>query len=765
MKLIRTHGLALLNISLVIGLLALPYVLFQGKYYLSGDDTRFYYLYPYKYFVEYTFTSWHHFSSGRANGPTQFMVPFLLVWSFLELVIPSKIVLGYLGFSLPLLLCFLFSQLYISELISGKSSKVEAFLASIFLVTSPIMYINQYFIFLSTIWLLPLIPLVSYLFLRYQKTKSFKYIAIAIIACFILSIGLFSIPWLLGYILPLIAGVTVVGILAGLKGKIKFIKSSFIFFSCIVGSQLFWLISFAMTYFGKSEINFGSKVFSKEVADTFSPTVLATASGNIIYPLLNLFHRQIAFDSNWQLKHIFLNFFDKIYMFNIFFLVILFAGLLLYKKYLKVKQQRIYLIFLIAFLVSLFFFTVNIGPLKEVFLLMGKIPGFVMFRNFYDKCALAYIFFYSVLIGFSFSMIKAYSIKFFRICVGVFVLLVAVNFTQIGNVVNAPLWLTENTGRNIMIPAEYIDFLEQVGKTVSTSNNIFTIPFGTATYSVIKDTDSDSVYTGTSPVKLFSGVNDISGFLSFYFSEAHSIINQDYKGLQDMLYGYNINYAFVNSNIPIQVLNTWVFDRRMNRALDSRFINNYLEKKPILVSSNGNYQLLQFKKRNTLLKAKNLTYRKVNETKFEIYIENLKGKDSLYYFDSFHPGWKLYMVKHPSLSFCSGESESNGVIECKEAKRLFDGSELRLLFQKPVFEISHTVYSDYFVNKWEVDPAYIRSHFSKDYYKENKDGSIDFELVLYFKPQNYFYLGSIISVVIVLSSIILLSFKRRRKNR
>jgi len=72
-----------------------------------------------------------------------------------------------------------------------------------------------------------------------------------------------------------------------------------------------------------------------------------------------------------------------------------------------------------------------------------------------------------------------------------------------------------------------------------------------------------------------------------------------------------------------------------------------------------------------------------------------------------------------------------------------------------------------YVNGWTIDSKYIKQNFPKEYYKENFDGSIDIELVLYFKPQKYFYLGLGISGIILLSCIGYLGwcFARSRKRK
>lgn len=751
---IKKHHIFILNLLIVLFLLILPYILFKGKLYVSGDDTRLYYAYPFEYFKEFTFSSWHHFSSVGANGPTQFMIPLLLIWSVLDLIVPSKASLSYLGFSFPLVLGVIFFQLFTNELLK-KQRSVEAFLGSVFFISSPILISNQYFIFLSTIWLLPTIPLVSYLFLKFNRTGSFKYVAVAVASCLIFSIGLFSIPWILGYILPFSVPIILYLVFGNIRNKALYLRRSLTFFILLALSQSFWLVSFGMTYFGGSDVNFGSKVLSNEVADTFSPTVLATATGNIVYPLLNLFHRQIAFDFGWDLKNVFESFYDRIVFINFFFVGLLFSGLFLYKKYLEKDEIRVYLIVLCAFMISLFFFTVNIGPLKDIFLLLGNIPGFVMFRNFYDKFALSYIFYYAFLLSISLVILRRFNKRIFVSVVLILLAISILNFSQVGSIINAPLWQTRSIGRNIEIPEEYLEFMSQINKEVLSSENIITIPFGTALYSVIRDVDSNNAYIGTSPVKLFSGVNDFSGFMSFYFSDAKGIIenliiNKEYKDLSEFLRTYNVNYAFVNKNIPQPVLDSWVFDQRMNESQDQGFMDSLFEKPPVIISKNGNYELYRLKESNTILVSDNIYFKRINEFKFRIYIKNLDEKQDLYFNDSFSSSWRLYPIKKPNNDWCNVIWSVDRVRVCKEKKNVyFQAEDLSLFFRGDIFSDTHRPFTEYFTNSWEINGDLFRNELGEEYYTTNEDGSINIELILYFTPQNYFYIGTIISSLTV----------------
>jgi hypothetical protein len=759
----------LLDLIIIAIIFVLPYLLFKGKLYISGDDTRLLYVYPWEYIRNIAFFSWHNISSVGSNAPNQFLLPILYILTFFSKFL-SRIQLDYFSFSLPLVISFIYWKRFLGVIVNNKEKyKVEILLGSLFFISSPILIVNQLFIFLSTIWLLPVVPSLSYYFVKFIKEGKYSNIIKAFFICFIFSAGFFSIPWVLGIMVPIIFSLILFSGFFPNKQKKNFLIKSFIYFIAIVFSQMFWFLPFVSTYFNSGSSNFGSQVLSKAVADTFSPTVLSTATGTILYPLLNIFHRQIAFDFVWHLKDTFINYYDKTLYINLIFPFVLIFGLYNFKKYFKNHFRYIYLIFLTSFVFSLYLFTVNIGPLKDLFLIFGHVPGFVMFRNFYDKFALGYVYFYTIVLTFSLIILKQ-KIKDknkINIFYFIFLLAIVINFIPVGQVINAPLWTTKDVYRNINIPSEYTNFMEKIKKDVNPTSTILTIPFGEALYSVIKDESSNSVYTGTSPVRILSDVNDISGYLSFNFSDAQTIIStdiekRDYDNLNKFLYSYNVNYLLRTKNIPENVLNSWIYNRKLVDLQDDRFIES-LTSKRIAVSSNGNYELYLLKNRNTLIDSKNITYKKINPITYRIYIKNLNAKQDLIFNDSFHDGWKIILEKNPSLDNCITVFKKNSVTECKYEENLITGQEINYFLEKDIFKNTHTVLNN-FSNKWIIDKDQIKNNYSSNYYKINKNGSLDVELILYFVPQTYFYLGCLLTFGFLIILLLLIYEKEYKKN-
>ncbi len=760
----KLFSLKFFNLLAIIFILALPYYLFDGKLFLGGDDTRLLYSYPVEFVKNITFFSWHNVSTTGISAADQYILPFLSVWVLLSAIIPSKLILAYLAFSLPVIVGMIGFQKLVRELFELENNNVVIFLGSLFYVFSPILIQDQYFIFLTAIWLIGLIPINIYLFIRYLKTSDFKYVFFAATFCIFFLGILYSLPWVFGTFLPLFLGLIFVSIFFRKKDILFFIKKLFIFCGFIGLTQFFWIANFALSYFSKSSNSFAQKFVSQDFLDTFTPTVFTTATGSIFYPILNLFHRQIAFDFEWTLSGIFNNYYDKTYIFNVVFIFVLFIGLLYFRKYSNKKNQIIFIFLFISFLISLFLFTVNIGPLKDLFTYLRYVPGFIMFRNFYDKFAIGYILIYSLLITYSLLIVHLkFNIKFWLVF-GIFSLAIFFNFLPIKQTINSPLWKTKSIYRVINIPNEYLETMKFVNSEIPSTNTILSVPFGASIYTVIKEDKSNNVYVGASPVRIFSGVNDISGHYSFNFSDqANTIdavfVDREFEKLKKILFEYNINYILVTKNLPEEVKRAkWLYDEQMLSVQNQEFINGIANKK-IYTSDNKNYEIYDLKNKNTILSSKNITYQKVSPVKYRFFIRNINSQN-LDFHDTYHGDWKIFIQKNPNLNWCKNKKFlKSDVVECQEAKKLFEINDLKYFFEKPVFDDKHSTVFGY-GNRWSINNKEISTNYNQDFYVKNKDGSIDAEFVLYFKPQTYFYYGFIFSFVVYLLGAIYVIKKR-----
>lgn len=751
-KLIKFFSsLTLVNVITIVLCIILPYFLFEGKLYIGGDDMRLIYSYPLEHIKNMSFFSWSNISSLPFYNPNQYYIPFSIFLLFLEAIFKSKIIISYFIFSLPMILGLIYFQKLFNEITENKHF-IISYIGSLFYILSPILLVNQLAVFLSSVFLIGFFPLFSYYFIKYLKTEKFSYVFICMLWSVLFSLSLYAIPWALGLLVSISLPVLIFLALSSKKEIKHFFKKSFIFFSSIALSQSFWLLPFVSTFIVSGDSNLGSRFLSEDVRSSFARTVLGTASGNIIYPLLNLFHRQIAFDYNWQLKEIFLHFYDKLLIFNIIFPLVLLIGLYFYKNYLKSSEKKVFIFLFISFLISLFLFTVNVGPLKEFFIWFGNVPGFAMFRNFYDKFAMGYIFLYALIITFCLLIIRRKFKNYYKFINLLILIVIIVNFFPASQIINAPLWTTKNVYKNVELPIEYLSLIEFIKTNIQPTSNILSFPFNIASYAIINENKSNNFYIGTSPVKILSGVNDLSGNFSFPSHASREInsyiLKRDYVALNSFLQKYNINYILYTKNIPEQIRKSYLFEKESLIKQDKDLIEA-ITKEKIYVSPNGNYELYSTRMTSALFNSKNLSFQKINPTKYKLVVKNLKSKQDLIFLESYHNGWKLYPVE-------------NTYFNIENEKKFFEKDELFFFFREPLFEDTHSEYGIY-GNKWILDSSLIKSKFNKLFYKQNKDGSIDLEMIMYFRPQLYFYLGVVITLItLITSAIFLLRIPKKR---
>lgn len=753
----NSKKIILINLLVVVLFLILPYYIFEGKLFIGGDDTRLFYVYPLDWIKNISFFSWFNFSSLGSNNPNQFTIPTLIPFALLDILFSNDMFLNYLVFSLVFIAGFLSFQLLISGIIKLENSRMRlaALLGGLFYVCSPIIIASQISSFLYSVWLISLLPVLTYLFIRYLNSNNFKYVFFAVIFCLLFSISMFSVPWILGYVLSVIPGLFIALFLYSRKQVGLFIKKMFTFFGIIALSQSFWLLPTIMSVLSFDKTSFGSQSISVELGDDFANTVSASATGNVVLPLLNLFHRQIAFDFNWSLKEIFIYFYDKTFLLNIFFVGIFFYLLLNYRKVFNKSENKVFLIILISFITSLFLFTVNVGFLNDLFNLLRYIPGFLMFRNFYDKFNLAYILLYSIVITISLVILnRQIKNKIILVLINaIFLILIVVNFLPTKQLLNSPIWTTKNIYSNAVISDEYLGFMKDVGNEVRLSGNILSIPLNIAGYTLIKGSSENDIFIGRSPIQLFTRVNDFSGDLSFSPQETSdlnkSIKNRDYEEINNFLNTHNINYIFLTKNIPKEIMSSYLFDPLLPSFQDKEFLNA-LTDKMVVKSYNDNYELYSVKDKSSVLQSKNIYFQKINPVKYHLYIQNIKNSQDLLFLDSFSDGWKLFLQKNPSNLNCNNSSISvEGIVECGGIREYFSINDLKYSLTRNIFNNSHDIVYDY-ANYWKLNTEEVISNYPKDYYVQNSDGSLNIELVLYFVPQNYFYYGTAITIIVFL---------------
>jgi hypothetical protein len=763
---IEPRHLRFLNRAIVLILLALPYYLFSGKLYIGGDDTRLFYAFPELWLENLGWFSWFNLSGLGQHNPQQFIVPLLAAMVPLRKVLPQLVVFN-LAFSLPLVLGFVFYQKMLLALLEEKAESVAArsagILGGVFFVLSPILWAITITSFLYSVWLIALAPILTFCFVKYLQTSRWKYGLGAAVACILLSLSIFSVPWLLGIMLPVLGGLILCAGFYHLRQIFVFLKASVIFTVVIGLTQLFWLLPFFMSLIEDSG-SFVGVAMSAQTQDTFRATVMGTMSrNNLFFPIINLFHRTIAFDFDWPLKSAFEQSYDSLTFLNLIFVVVIVLALALHRRVLSRIVRNSFYVFIGAWLIGVFLFTVNIGVLRDLFLLGGLLPGFGMFRNAFDKFAIGYVFVFATLLGFALYIVLKSSwgrwARYQTLAVAICVLAIFLESLPVKTVVDRRLWTTKKISTLIKIPDEYLSFMQEVQSKARLTSNILSLPFALPAYTIIKSENSNSVFAGSSPVKIFTGLNDFSGFMSFSNPVAtalqHAVQTQSLSETKTMLRDYSIGYIFITKNIPSEVMSSYLFkgfedQELLNRKMDLWFLPHFRGER-LVVSENGNYEFWKTIEPAAILESENLTFKRLSPVKYKLLLSQVTEDQQLAFNDSFSAGWALYKDEISAFGNCDQpyEESSLKVKECARETHFFDFEDLSYFFKRPL-NLPHHRGDNKMSNIWLLN---------RDLVPVDKSSVA---LTLYFRPQLYFYLGSAVSMLVLMVLSLLVYRERKR---
>lgn len=326
------------------------------------------------------------------------------------------------------------------------------------------------------------------------------------------------------------------------------------------------------------------------------------------------------------------------------------------------------------------------------------------------------------------------------------------------------------------IPQDYLDTSIFLNKQLNYSDNVLVLP---ATYSLETynwNNKRVAVQGSIFDLLLNDGIRSYrlsQGFVGniFFKNDSSKLFiktntnargwDVDYNALSNFVKKYNLNYIIVTKELVSEY-----------QDLNALFIwlnhNNYKK-----INSFGNNDIyLKNDLFNPILSANSdLYFERRNARNYNVAIKNIKENSygRLIFLESFNAYWNLYLKPISKSNSCDNikkyENKINdsSVAECYYERKIIEENELSYLWKKPIFDETHKIVNQY-ANQWTIDPQYIKQNFSKEYYKENPDGSIDVELTLYFKPQSYFYVGLIISGTTLIGCLgyLLYAWRKRR---
>jgi hypothetical protein len=578
------------------------------------------------------------------------------------------------------------------------------------------------------------IPILFALFEKLISNYSRKNIAYFTILFLISTMGFNNIAYLAAFLFLQV--LVSIAFFATKKIPLTLKTTKRIFFILIL--QLLLSIYFILPFFA-SQVEYISMVTGGKVLGDIS-SIFAWTSNHVYgifsfaiysdkYPLNNLYSSSDIFPA-----------------ISLGYIIILTIAIL----YNKSKQDKNWLHYLIILVVLLLLLMRGTPPFDIINIFIYSLPGFTLFRS-PDKLFVFYPFFYLMLL----SLLLCYS-KFSKKMITtilILILIIPIPF-YIGGI---PTYLSHENQDGykdtIQIPSEYYD-IKGIINDDNRQLSIISLPYSVVTslnwanYPKWHFVGHDVLHLLYNKLYISANTYDhpsLETNLTFWEYNEANIVNNDkfIKSLQK----FSGRYILLHKDANKQWLdNSKVVDKTI-KELES---NNIL----IKLDENDYFTLYELDENYLIpliLSDNNaVDFQKINPIKYRINIHNITEKTNIEFHQSHNSQWKLYLESNPNNSWCKPLAyyENTKTTECEPTNKIFELNELTYLWKKPIFDDTHEIVSEY-ANGWTIDPEYIKENYPKEFYKENQDGSIEVEMVLYFKPQSYFYIGLLISTLIL----------------
>ncbi|MFA5792119.1 MAG: hypothetical protein WC884_03745 [Candidatus Paceibacterota bacterium] len=530
-------------------------------------------------------------------------------------------------------------------------------------------------------------------------------------------------------------------ILFNRKSFIPLVKNLGILLACyipLVGIIIFTILH---EYFGNAG----------DLNASFLPTY-GNEQGGLWYQFLMLFSWAIY--QVWTPRSIFsfnLYFFTRNYIFST--LLIYLVGLcglgLHFFKYLKelvkknnnkilerVKLQpkdKVLIILVLILGLGLFFAKADQRPLGEIFTFMyNKVPFFSVFRSADVRFGFLIVFMLSTILLFVSPKINKY--VFFGL---IFIVMLGQDILFFnGTAIYGQNKEGSFYDRIVYISKDY----QEVIKTINLDNGSFgfvlplpPVEFGDYEF------DKEEHHIGQDMLpklinKPFVYTSQSTGISGLTMSTLYkSLVKKDYKSLST----FPIKYIILRRDVTcVSCTNPSEIELQDNFNL---------------VLKNNTFSVYKNEAYSPIIDSANSVFKVINPVKYRVKMTNVTNKIPLGLMLSFNKNWKVY-VTSPSKDFCNNNNivTFGSSTQCLSNMRYFEGEELYYNLATPSFDSSHFLVNGY-ANGWIIDPSYIKDVLGKNYYTKNPDGSINFDLIVFYKPQAGFYFFGIVSSLVFLS--------------
>lgn len=746
----------ILNNMILFLLFIFPLLRFYDGNIVGWDDTRLYYFYPLQFFQYYLnsiidlnnyWWLWYYSTLSAYLPFTVILIVLNFIFGKLSQFIFFGLILSSGYYGMKLLFLFLLPRKSLNEDYYTKLEYLLSMAVWILYISSPFIIYWYFITFWSAIIFITILPRSLLLLFKWLKYNSFKFT--------IFSAILFWLFWNITQYLPRLLAtiISIFPILIYLIFKYrKWYKQLFIFMIIVLFLNLYNLIIFIHSTLQSGDYSPMQQTINNSilVKQYNADLIRSVAYGNtVLDPMINTYHNNLQQKFNWSSIDIYNSRNRHIYYINFLFLWLVLLSLLNIKK-----NKNIFIIILVSWFLTLYLFTVDIwsNGLFIFIWLNNNIPGFSMFRNMYDKFALWMAFTTSLMIWFS-----LYNIKKNQYTLTIIILLISIYhyipFIK-GSYQQLPFRSTNEVYDRInKLPNSFLELINFLKSSPSNWRYLW-LPLQQSNYLFIKSQwkQINSYYMWVSPINVLSKKEDIVWDL-WFLSDQNSILkllkNNQYAELAKIFQKYNINYFILNNNVSNDIKDSYFFTSITKKDIfeqnNTLFYNEILGSKITDIWKEYTIYSINNKYQSNTLSSNNWTiiYKKKNTFKYHIYFNNIHISNIYFIYNKlYNQERKLYPWSFDDINCDENDKQlySWDVTECtSDNYTFFQWEELSYLWKVPVFDNTHKVMNEY-ANGWTIDRRYILQHFPKDSYTVNPDWSIDVKLVLYFRPQSWFYI-------------------------
>lgn len=540
-------------------LLLVPFFWFRmGELDLGGDSSRLYFLDPLAFMRNVSSYSIISLFPTGDSMSLFYMLPFLVILSFIKtILLNSAYLLNCVFYGFLLAGGFLFFYLSMKELFVKDEEAISwierssFILASLFFVLSPInffkfqnalLYNNQTIIY----------PFFVYLFLRFLKTVKYKYLLLLIFVCFVFSVNLSInvIPWFAAFFIFFTAFII---LYAWIEKKLPVLLRGGVFFlSLFLLTQFFQLIP---QIYGIMDVSSPyNQMLSGRINDGLQYFESVRPYIHLFYNLGNQDQYGVADYYNTGDKMLLYEYGAKYLSLFLIYPILIIFGILNFKKNKNTSKAKKYWAVFCVSIVLLFFMTANVGSFGvELYRKLFDIPGFSMFRSYYTKFNFVFTFFYALLFGYSLVVVLNV-VRIKKIKAGlsgiIFCLIIFNSWPFLsGSVMSSYRTGAERVRSVLKIDDNYMSFLNFV-KNKKIDGKYLSFPLTGEEYVVVRGND-DGAYVGPSMIGTISGKSDFVGLGSFSIFKDNLLEilkNRDVEKLKRLNSILNIGYVVHNSD-------------------------------------------------------------------------------------------------------------------------------------------------------------------------------------------------------------------------